>query len=153
MFYLHIILLMHFLPAVQQILFHNMAKCYKEAVSLGYLCLAHPDFPYGFTDVDFNPALYFPWDSFFISKSDPQDKKYSCLKTFYILLMCTRHTHTHLNVVVVVIQSLSRVQLFVTPWTAAHQASLSFSVSSICSNSCPFSRWYHPTKRRVKKLA
>ena len=27
------------------------------------------------------------------------------------------------------VQSLSRVQLFVTPWTAAHQASLSFTVS------------------------
>ena len=59
-FHLHIILLMHFLPAVQQILFHNMAKCDKEASSLGYLCLALPDFPHGFTDVDFNPALYFP---------------------------------------------------------------------------------------------
>ena len=29
----------------------------------------------------------------------------------------------------VVVQSLSPVQLFVTPWTAAHQASLSFSIS------------------------
>ena len=29
----------------------------------------------------------------------------------------------------VVVQSLSRVRLFVTPWTAAHQASLSFTVS------------------------
>ena len=29
----------------------------------------------------------------------------------------------------VVVQSLSRVQLFVTPWTAAHQASLSFTIS------------------------
>ena len=29
----------------------------------------------------------------------------------------------------VVVYSLSRVQLFVTPWTAAHQASLSFTVS------------------------
>ena len=28
-----------------------------------------------------------------------------------------------------VVQSLSRVQLFVTPWTAAHQASLSFTIS------------------------
>ena len=27
-----------------------------------------------------------------------------------------------------VVQSLSRVQLFATPWTAAHQASLSFTV-------------------------
>ena len=29
----------------------------------------------------------------------------------------------------VVVQSLSRVQLFATPWTAAHQASLSFTIS------------------------
>ena len=31
--------------------------------------------------------------------------------------------------VVVVLQLLSYVQLFVTPWTAAHQASLSFTIS------------------------
>ena len=30
---------------------------------------------------------------------------------------------------IVIIQSLSSVQLFVTPWTAAHQASLSFTIS------------------------
>ena len=30
---------------------------------------------------------------------------------------------------VVVVQLLSRVQLFATPWTAAHQASLSFAIS------------------------
>lgn len=64
---------MHFLPAVQQILFHKMAKCYKEARSLGYLCLALTDFPYGFTDVAFNPALYFAWDLFSSPKSDPWD--------------------------------------------------------------------------------
>ena len=29
----------------------------------------------------------------------------------------------------VVVQSLSRVQLFVTPWTAAQQASLTFTIS------------------------
>ena len=29
----------------------------------------------------------------------------------------------------VIVQSLSRVQLFVTPWTTAHQASLSFTIS------------------------
>ena len=32
-------------------------------------------------------------------------------------------------IVAVVVQSLSRVQLVVTPWTAAHQASLSFTIS------------------------
>ena len=37
------------------------------------------------------------------------------------------------------VQSLSRVQLFVTPWTEACQASLSI------TNSCPLSQWCHPT--------
>ena len=32
-------------------------------------------------------------------------------------------------VAIVIVQSFSHVQLFVTPWTAAHQASLSFTVS------------------------
>ena len=31
--------------------------------------------------------------------------------------------------IVVFVQSLSHVRLFVTPWTAAHQASLSFTIS------------------------
>ena len=43
------------------------------------------------------------------------------------------------------VQSLSRVQLFANPWTAAHQASLSFTISGVCSNSCPLSWWRHPT--------
>ena len=34
-----------------------------------------------------------------------------------------------LSFTVNVVQSLSHVQLFLTPWTAAHQASLSFTVS------------------------
>ena len=29
---------------------------------------------------------------------------------------------------IIVVQSLSRVQLFATPWTAAYQASLSFTI-------------------------
>ena len=36
---------------------------------------------------------------------------------------------TELQVETVVVQSLGRVQLFVTPWPAACQASLSFSIS------------------------
>ena len=43
------------------------------------------------------------------------------------------------------VQSLSRVRLYVIPWTAAHQASLSITNSGACSNSCPSSRWCHPT--------
>ena len=45
----------------------------------------------------------------------------------------------------VVVQWLSHVQLFATPWTAASQASLSFTVSGVCSNSCPLSQRCHPT--------
>ena len=41
------------------------------------------------------------------------------------------------------VQLLSHVRLFATLWTAAHQASLSFTNSQSCSNSCPLSWWCH----------
>ena len=44
----------------------------------------------------------------------------------------------------VAVQLLSPVWLFATPWTAAHQASLSFRIS-VCSDSRPLSWWAHPT--------
>ena len=37
------------------------------------------------------------------------------------------------------VQSLSCIRPFATPWTAEHQASLSFSISQSGSNSCPMS--------------
>ena len=44
------------------------------------------------------------------------------------------------------VQSLSRVRHFVTPWTAAaHQASQSFTIFRACSNSCPLSQWCNRT--------
>ena len=54
-----------------------------------------------------------------------------CLfRTVLSIIFCTDLKVELLSyVVVVVIQSLSRVQLFVTPWTAKCQASLSFTVS------------------------
>ena len=42
------------------------------------------------------------------------------------------------------VESLSRV-LFVTPWTAACQASCPSPTPGACSNSCPWSWWCHPT--------
>ena len=42
------------------------------------------------------------------------------------------------------VHSLSCVRLFVTPWIAAHQASLSITNCRSHSNSRPSSRWYHP---------
>ena len=41
---------------------------------------------------------------------------------------------------VVVVQLLSHVQLFVTPWTAARQDPLSLTISQSWLNSCPSSR-------------
>ena len=46
---------------------------------------------------------------------------------------------------VVVVQSLSHVQLFATPWTAAIQASLSLLPLWVCSKSCPLSQWCYLT--------
>ena len=49
------------------------------------------------------------------------------------LISCLLHDQSfqrvRVIVVFVIVQSLSRVQLFATPWTAAHQASLSLTVS------------------------
>ena len=51
-----------------------------------------------------------------------------CVAMEFVLLLLTRF----------VVQSLSRVWLFVIPWTAACQAPLSSTVSwGVCSNSCP----------------
>ena len=43
------------------------------------------------------------------------------------------------------VQSFSHVWLFATPWTTAHQASLSITNAHHYSNSCPLSQWCHPT--------
>ena len=43
------------------------------------------------------------------------------------------------------VQSLSRVRLVATPWTAAPQASLSITNCRSLPNPCPLSLWCHPT--------
>ena len=45
----------------------------------------------------------------------------------------------------ILVQSLSHVQLLVTPWTVGCQASCPSLSSRVCSNSHPLSRWCHPT--------
>ena len=42
-------------------------------------------------------------------------------------------------------QSLSRVQLFATLWTTAHQYACPSPTPGVCSNSCPLRQWCHPT--------
>ena len=46
---------------------------------------------------------------------------------------------------VVVVHSLSHVWLFVTPWTAAWQATCPSPSPRVCSNSWPLHWWCHPT--------
>ena len=43
------------------------------------------------------------------------------------------------------VQLLSPVWLFATPWTAAHQASLSITNPGVYPNSCPLSQWCYLT--------
>ena len=45
----------------------------------------------------------------------------------------------------VAVQSFTRVWLFVTPWTTAHQASCPSSIPRAYTNTCPSSWWCHPT--------
>ena len=40
---------------------------------------------------------------------------------------------------------LSPVRLFVTPWSAPHQLPCPSLSPGVCSNTCPLSRWCHPT--------
>ena len=45
----------------------------------------------------------------------------------------------------VVVQSLRHVQIFVTPWIAHTRFPCPSPSPGVCSNSCPLSRWCHPT--------
>jgi len=50
-----------------------------------------------------------------------------------------------LEVPFIVVRSLGCVPLFATPWTTAHQASLSFSISQSLLKLMSLSWWCHPT--------
>ena len=59
---------------------------------------------------------------------------------YWVLKTKTFHTKWQVNLAFtykpVVARSLSRVRLFGTPWTAAHQASLPSASPGVYSNSC-----------------
>ena len=65
------------------------------------------------------------------------------IKLYHIAIQqkLTQHCKSNISSV----QSLSRVWLFATPWTAAHQASLSIPTLRVYPDSCPSSWWCHPT--------
>ena len=68
----------------------------------------------------------------------------------YFLLSCVFKVSQDVKAASLIVQFssfqlLNPVQLFVTPWTAAHQSSLSNTNPGAFSNSCPLSWWGHPT--------
>ena len=77
---------------------------------------------------------------FFTSEPPRRPTKHLRLYKILVFTQCLPTTETFSSV-----QSLSHVQLFVTPRTAAHQASLSFTSPGACSNSGPLSQRCHPT--------
>ena len=66
------------------------------------------------------------------------------LLTFFFMFQSLSYS-TLLTVFAAVVQLLSHVQLFTTPWTATRQASLSLTISQSCPDSCPSNRWCRPT--------
>ena len=66
------------------------------------------------------------------------------LSSFTLKRFFTSSSLSAFRVVVVVVQSLSCVQLFVTPWTAARFPCSSLS-PGVCSDPCPLSRWCYLT--------
>ena len=66
-------------------------------------------------------------------------KSFALLKIFNIII-------NFIFNFVVVAQLLSHVQLFVTPWTAACQASLSFTISRSFLKFISLSQWHHPVE-------
>ena len=65
------------------------------------------------------------------------------LNVFIIFIHAYMRVHTRICIDVVL--SLSHVQLFVPLWTAAHQASLTFTNSHSLPKLMSISRWCHPT--------
>ena len=70
------------------------------------------------------------WVSWFVFKCIIVNKNY-----LFRLLVKTKYLSS--------VESLGRVRLFATPWTAARHASLSITPGAY-SNSCPSSWWCHP---------
>ena len=66
-------------------------------------------------------------------------------KVFYSSWLILRQNLFFYSSFVVFVQLISRVWLFVTPWTVGFQAPYPSLSLRACSNSCPLSWWCHPT--------
>ena len=88
-----------------------------------------------------------PSNSIYIAANGKTFFFYDWVVFYYVYLCVCIHIYEcvciYIHRYVSSVQSLSCVWLFVLPWTAARQASLS--ITRACSNSCPSSWWCHPT--------
>ena len=85
---------------------------------------------------------------YYVEEFTGQDRDIFVSETEFRMKEVSRQRHLRFfRLLIVVVQSLSHVQLFATPWTAARQASPSFTLSNscVCSNSWPSNQWCHPT--------
>ena len=64
---------------------------------------------------------------------------------FHLVLKTSLWGSHFINSIFCSVQSLSRVQLYVTPRTAAHQPPCPSPTTRVYPNSCPLSRWCQPT--------
>ena len=64
-------------------------------------------------------------------------------KDYVVYIYLYKHTHTHR--IFSSVQSLSRVQLFATPWAAARQPPCTTPTPGAHTNLCPLSCWCYPT--------
>ena len=78
------------------------------------------------------------------SSLDAQDTQSGLKQALYIQEPLCLLTHAS-SYIFNSVQSLSHVWLFVTPWISAHQAPCQSPTHRVYSNSCPSSRWCHPT--------
>ena len=82
----------------------------------------------------------------FIKRKYCGDTGFCAILMLVLTTVCPDCCFKNESMYVVDALSLSCVWLFVTPWTAAHQAFLPFTVwRAVCSNLCPLSRWHHST--------
>ena len=68
---------------------------------------------------------------------------HNCVLGLWSEAACGKCSRAHIQFSSV--QSLSRVWLFATPWTAAHQASCPSPTPRVHPNPCSLCQWCHPT--------
>ena len=90
--------------------------------------------------IDISPKTTHNWSNKHIKRCSPS----SALREMWIKTT-VRYCLTFTQIAISSVQSLSRVRLSATTWTAAHQASLSITNSRSPPKLMSISRWCHPT--------